>query len=83
MTCFEFTDSVTTLYEKFYKDNENIYLIDAGDPSVSGVDMMNYDFRAEYARQPSDCFHLNAKGMEIMKAAMYPYFWSMMARSMK
>ncbi|MBQ8416702.1 MAG: SGNH/GDSL hydrolase family protein [Clostridia bacterium] len=83
MTCYEFTNSIATLYEKFYKNNDRIYLIDAGDPEVSGVNMMDAEFRAEYARKPGDCFHLNAKGMELMKAAMYPYIWSIMAKDLK
>lgn len=68
----EYTSGVVTLYETLYADNDRVYLIDAGDPDVSGVDMQSYGFRQNYAY---DAFHLNDAGMKLMADNMLPLIW--------
>lgn len=43
-----------------------VYFIDASDTSLTGVDMQNADFRAEYSTGKNDVSHLNAKGMKLV-----------------
>ena len=75
ITCYEFTNSVARLYQLYYRENPRMFLLDSGDPEISGCYMMDADFRARYSRKPDDVFHLNRDGMEIMKNAMLPLLW--------
>ena len=68
----EFTSSVVTLYNEVYAENDRVYLIDAGDPAVSGVDMRSSSFKSTYAY---DAFHLNDEGMALMAKNMLPLIW--------
>lgn len=77
----EYTASVTELYRRMYASHKRVYLIDAGDPKVSGITMVNEEgkrneaFVSEYAY---DIFHLNDKGMELMASAMRPLLWEIL-----
>ncbi len=53
-----------------YSDDDNVILLDAGDPAVSGIEMSNEAFRAEYSKSVDDTAHLNEKGMELMATNM-------------
>ena len=70
-----YTSSVNTLYEELYESNPRVYLIDAGNPKVSGVDMRNSSFKKTYAY---DSFHLNDEGMELMANSMLPLIWEVL-----
>lgn len=65
----EYTSSVVTLYDEVYAENDRVYLIDAGDPAVSGVNMRDDYFKNKYAY---DIFHLNDEGMALMAKNMFP-----------
>ena len=73
-----YTSSINSLYEQKYQNNRRVYIIDAGDPEVSGVAMIdangskNTAFIAEYAY---DAFHLNDEGMKLMAGSMLPLVW--------
>ncbi|MBE6578071.1 MAG: SGNH/GDSL hydrolase family protein [Ruminococcaceae bacterium] len=47
-------------------DAQGVYCIMANDPNVSGVDVSNADFRAQYCIKPGDVSHLNADGMKLV-----------------
>ena len=83
ITCYEFTNTAAELVKELYADNERIFLLDSGNPILSGVDMMDSTFRKDYARSPGDYFHLNKNGMEIFKTAIFQYVWGIAARDMK
>lgn len=68
----EFTSSILELYSKRFASHPRVACIDAGDPVVSGVNMRNGDFRAQYAY---DAFHLNDAGMALMAESMRPLLW--------
>lgn len=61
---------IHALYEAHYVDEARLVLVESGDPSVSGIDMANYNFRASYAKSTSDTNHLNERGMEMMRRFM-------------
>ncbi len=75
VTSLEYSTSVNRLYNEFYADNDRVYLIDAGDPAVSGIHMLDADFRANYSISAGDSYHLNNEGMKIMESHMSPIFW--------
>ncbi|MBQ8416703.1 MAG: SGNH/GDSL hydrolase family protein [Clostridia bacterium] len=83
ITCYEFTNTAAELVKELYADNERIFLLDSGNPILSGVDMMDSNFRKDYARSPGDYFHLNKNGMENFKTAIFQYVWGIAARDMK
>ena len=68
----EYTSSVVTLYDEVYAENDRVFLIDAGDPDVSGVNMRSSTFKKMYAY---DAFHLNDAGMALMAENMLPLIW--------
>lgn len=72
LTSREYSESVITLYEEKYADNDRIALIDAGDPEVSGVDMTNTAWREKYS---TDSYHLKDTGMALMACNMLPLLW--------
>ncbi|MBQ9784543.1 MAG: SGNH/GDSL hydrolase family protein [Clostridia bacterium] len=76
----EYTSSVVTLYNELYADNDRVYLLDAGDPAVSGVDMRSADFKSVYAY---DAFHLNDEGMALMAENMFPLIWDIIKNQAK
>lgn len=73
LTSIEFSESVITLYEEKYADNDRIALINAGDPAVSGVDMLDSAWRSEYS---TDAYHLKDTGMAVMADHMLPLLWN-------
>jgi lysophospholipase L1-like esterase len=83
LTREEYYHSVVEMYYEYYHEMDRIYLLDAGDTRISGVDMNNADFRAQYSRNPNDVFHLNRDGMAIMKDAMLPYLWNFATRELE
>ncbi|MBE6589761.1 MAG: SGNH/GDSL hydrolase family protein [Ruminococcaceae bacterium] len=83
ITCYEFTNSIADMYNLYYYNNERIFLLDSGDPNISGCYMMDADFRAQYSRYPYDVFHLNKDGMKIMKEAVLPFLWNYVTRKVK
>lgn len=76
----EYTTSVLKLYDEVYADNDRVYLIDAGDPLVSGVDMQSRSFKRQYAY---DAFHLNDEGMALMAQNMLPLVWDVIKNQAK
>ena len=76
----EYTTSVVTLYNEVYAENDRVYLIDAGNPDVSGVDMRSSVFRSLYAYDP---FHLNDEGMKLMAQSMLPLIWDVVKNQAK
>lgn len=72
LSSVEFSESVITLYEEKYADNNRVALIDAGNPNVSGVDMLNGTWRTAYS---TDSYHLKPVGMEVMAKHMTPLLW--------
>ncbi|MBQ8309854.1 MAG: SGNH/GDSL hydrolase family protein [Clostridia bacterium] len=72
LTSIEFSESVITLYNEKYADNDRIALIDAGNPAVSGVDMLDDEWRNEYS---TDSYHLKDTGMAVMADHMLPLLW--------
>ncbi len=76
----EYTSSVVTLYDEVYADNDRVYLIDAGDPDVSGVNMRSPGFKSFYAY---DAFHLNDEGMALMAKNMLPLIWDVIKNQAK
>ncbi len=75
ITSIEYSESVIDLYNQYYKDNDRVYLIDAGNPKVSNIHMLDAGFRAEYCISAGDKYHLNNEGMKIMESHMLPYLW--------
>ncbi len=72
LTSIEYSTSINTLYDEVYASNDRVYLIDAGNPAVSGVDMLDTDWRTEYS---NDSYHLKNNGMAIMAKNMLPLLW--------
>ena len=72
LTSIEFSESVITLYNEVYASNDRIALIDAGNPNISGVNMLDDDWRTEYS---TDYYHLKDTGMEVMADHMLPILW--------
>ncbi len=72
LTSIEYSESVIDLYEQCYADNDRVFLIDAGDPNVSGINMLDNAFVEEYSR---DRYHLKDNGMKVMADHMLPYLW--------
>lgn len=83
ITCYEYTNSIADMYNAYYCDNDRIFLLDSGDPDISGIYMMDPAFRAENSRTPGDVFHLNKTGMEKMKNAVLPYIWNYVVHDVK
>ena len=78
-----YTSSVNTLYEELYENNPRVYMIDAGDPKVSGVTMVGADGRKNQAfvsQYAYDIFHLNDEGMELMANSMRPLIWEVLVK---
>lgn len=59
-------------------ENKGVYCFRAYDPSVSGVDMTNADFRAEYCLTSTDVSHLNVKGMKLVMPKFEQYIYECM-----
>ncbi|MBE6588883.1 MAG: SGNH/GDSL hydrolase family protein [Ruminococcaceae bacterium] len=78
LTSIEFSESVITLYEERYASNDRIALIDAGDPKVSGVDMLDSAWRTEYS---TDSYHLKDTGMAVMADHMLPLLWEIVMKA--
>ncbi len=72
LTSIEYSTSINRLYDEVYADNDRVYLIDAGNPAVSGVDMLNLTWRNEYS---NDGYHLKDNGMAVMAENMLPRIW--------
>ena len=72
LTSIEFSESVITLYKEVYASNDRIALIDAGNPAVSGVDMLDDEWRNTYS---TDSYHLKDTGMAVMADHMLPLLW--------
>lgn len=72
LSSIEYSESVIKLYNEKYSDNPRIALIDAGNPSVSGVDMLNAKWRDTYS---TDSYHLKDSGMNVMANNMLPLLW--------
>lgn len=83
ITCYEYTNSIADMYNMYYHENDRIFLLDSGDPDISGIYMMDPAFRLENSRNPGDVFHLNKTGMEKMKNAVLPYIWNFVMREIK
>ena len=68
------------LVEKVYADEERVGILDGGNPKVTGVNMADAAFRAEYGKtgSPNDTNHLGAKGMKLMAEGMLPLIWDAM-----
>lgn len=82
LTSIEYSESIITLYNEVYASNDRIALIDAGNPLVSGVDMLDDEWRTEYS---TDSYHLKDTGMAVMAEHMLPLLWDivMNARASK
>ena len=78
LTSIEFSESVITLYNEKYASNSRIALIDAGDPAVSGVDMLDTEWRTEYS---TDSYHLKDTGMAVMADHMLPLLWEIVMKA--
>ena len=65
-------NGMKAVYNTNYATNERVYIVDAGDPAVSGIHMTDSEWAAEYAM---DAAHLNAEGMKIMANSMLPIIW--------
>jgi lysophospholipase L1-like esterase len=68
------------LVEEVYADEERVGILDGGNPKVTGVNMADAAFRAEYGKtgSPNDTNHLGAKGMKLMAEGMLPLIWDAM-----
>ncbi len=54
----------------------DVACIDAGDPTLSGINMMDSTFRAQYSVDTySEANHLNEAGMQIMAESMKSLIW--------
>lgn len=78
LTSIEFSESVITLYEEKYAENGRIALINAGDPAVSGVDMLDSTWKNTYS---TDSYHLKDTGMAVMAEHMLPLLWNIVRKS--
>lgn len=72
MSSIEYSTSINRLYDEVYADNDRVFIIDAGNPAVSGVDMRNIAWQKEYS---NDAYHLKDNGMALMANAMLPRLW--------
>ena len=63
-------NSIYEMYNEFYAENDRVCILDAGNPVVSGVDMSDNSWRAQYC--PEDLSHLNDAGMEFVANALDP-----------
>ncbi len=73
-------DGMKAIYEAHYASNERVRLIDAGDPAVTGINMSDNRFRAQYSKSVKDVNHLNAEGMKMMADAMLPLLWETLCK---
>jgi lysophospholipase L1-like esterase len=80
LTSIEYSESVIDLYNEKYADNPRIALINAGNPSVSGVNMLDSTWRNTYS---TDSYHLKDTGMAIMAEHMLPLLWQIMKNTGK
>ena len=80
LTSIEYSESVIDLYNKKYADHPRIALIDAGNPSVSGVDMLDSAWRNTYS---TDSYHLKDTGMAVMAEHMLPLLWQIVKNTGK
>lgn len=71
-------DGMKALLEDNFADNARVDLIDAGNPEVTGVNMADASFRAQYGKSETDVNHLNAEGMKMMATSMLPLIWEVM-----
>lgn len=51
---------------KAVAEEQNVYVIDASDPSLTGVDMTDAVFRSQYCLNADDVSHLNEEGMKLV-----------------
>ncbi|MBQ9784081.1 MAG: SGNH/GDSL hydrolase family protein [Clostridia bacterium] len=58
------------LYEAHYASNPRVTIVDAGNPEVTGINMADATFRAQYSIAANDSYHLNVEGMKIMESVM-------------
>ena len=65
-------NGMKNVYNANYASNDRVYIVDAGDPDVSGIDVTNTEWAAKYAM---DAAHLNAEGMKVMAQSMMPIIW--------
>ena len=65
-------DGMKAVVAANYADNDRVALIDAGNPTVTGVLMGNEEWASEYAM---DAAHLNEKGMAFMAEKMPNLIW--------
>lgn len=72
ISSMQYSTSVKTLYEANYAFRKRITLIDMGNPAVSGANMIDKNWRNEYAY---DRFHLKENGMNIVCTNMLPHIW--------
>lgn len=72
LSSIEYSTSINRLYEEVYAENDRVYLIDAGDPNVSGVNMRDNAWKAQYS---NDAYHLKNNGMALMAGNMFPRLW--------
>ena len=80
MTSIEFSETVIELYHANYADNARVSLIDAGNPAISGVDMLNSGWRQTYS---TDSYHLKDTGMAVMAKNMLPLLWQILKNTGK
>ena len=60
------------VYSSNYVGNDRVILIDAGDPDLTGIHMMDAAWKKVYAM---DAAHLNAEGMKLMADRMQTLIW--------
>ena len=70
------SNNIKNLYNAHYKNNDRVFVLDAGNPAVSGANMNDSAWRTLYC--PNDYSHLNAAGMIFMQKAMLPYVYEIM-----
>ena len=80
LTSIEYSESVIDLYNEKYAENPRIALIDAGNPEVSGVDILDSNWRKTYS---TDSYHLKDTGMAIMADHMLPLLWQILKNTGK
>ncbi len=70
-------DGMKSLKDTVYANDDQVILIDAGNPELNGgIDMSDATFRASYACTSSDVNHLNELGMQMMAEAMKSLLWN-------
>jgi len=60
------------IYSTHYASNDRVVLLDAGDPDLTGIHMMDAAWKKVYA---IDSAHLNADGMRLMADRMQKLIW--------